>query len=210
MKTILCYGDSNTFGLKSDLVNRYPREVRWTGVLQNCLGEAYYVIEEGLGGRTTVWDDPVEEHKNGKKYLCPCLDSHKPINLIILVLGTNDLKGRFSVSGFDVAKGMENLLKTILKSDTGIDFHPPQILLIPPVPIQDVGNKMMNEMIPGGVEKSLELAGYYKGLAEQYKTHYLDPAGCIEINQEDGVHYTENGHRKMAEILYDKVIQILE
>ena len=122
MKTILCYGDSNTYGLKSDLVSRYPRNVRWTGILQEKLGSEYYVIEEGLGGRTTVWDDPVEDYKNGKKYLLPCLDSHKPLDLVIIMLGTNDLKSRFSVTPFDIGASMENLVKTIIKSDAGVEF----------------------------------------------------------------------------------------
>lgn len=134
MKTILCYGDSNTYGLKSDLVSRYPRNVRWTGILQEKLGSEYYVIEEGLGGRTTVWDDPVEDYKNGKKYLLPCLDSHKPLDLVIIMLGTNDLKSRFSVTPFDIGASMENLVKTIIKSDAGVDFQPPKILLVTPVP----------------------------------------------------------------------------
>lgn len=101
MKSILCYGDSNTYGLMPDSPDRYPRDVRWTGILQKKLGEDYYVIEEGLSGRTTLWDDPIEEHKNGKKYLLPCLDSHKPVDLVILMLGTNDLKTRFSLTPFE-------------------------------------------------------------------------------------------------------------
>ena len=103
MKTILCYGDSNTYGLKPDSSQRYPRDVRWTGILQKKLGEDYYVIEEGLSGRTTLWDDPIEEHKNGKTYLLPCLESHSPINLVVLMLGTNDLKTRFSLTPFDLS-----------------------------------------------------------------------------------------------------------
>ena len=95
MKSILCYGDSNTYGLMPDSPDRYPRDVRWTGILQKKLGEDYYVIEEGLSGRTTLWDDPIEEHKNGKKYLLPCLDSQKPVDLVILMLGTNDLINSF-------------------------------------------------------------------------------------------------------------------
>ena len=86
MKTILCYGDSNTYGLRPDSNQRYPREIRWTGLLQKSLGEDYYVIEEGLSGRTTLWDDPIEEHKNGKTYLFPCLESHSPIDLVVLML----------------------------------------------------------------------------------------------------------------------------
>ena len=98
MKTILCYGDSNTYGLMPDSPDRYPRDVRWTGILQKKLGEDYYVIEEGLSGRTTLWDDPIEEHKNGKKYLLPCLETHKPLDLVVIMLGTNDLDHMF----FDV------------------------------------------------------------------------------------------------------------
>ena len=117
MKSILCYGDSNTYGLMPDSPDRYPRDVRWTGILQKKLGEDYYVIEEGLSGRTTLWDDPIEEHKNGKKYLLPCLDSHKPVDLVILMLGTNDLKTRFSLTPFDIGASVENLVKVLLKSD---------------------------------------------------------------------------------------------
>ena len=132
MKTILCYGDSNTYGLKSDLVSRYPRNVRWTGILQEKLGSEYYVIEEGLGGRTTVWDDPVEDYKNGKKYLLPCLDSHKPLDLVIIMLGTNDLKSRFSVTPFDIGASMENLsLIHIYTPKSPYDAVNSKIVLVP-------------------------------------------------------------------------------
>lgn len=208
MKTILCFGDSNTYGLKSDLLTRYPRDVRWTGVLQKKLGEEYYVIEEGLGGRTTVWDDPIEDYKNGKKYLLPCLDSHKPLDLVIVMLGTNDLKVRFSVSAFDVSVSMENLMKTILKSDAGIDFKAPDILLITPVPIHSVNNPELDQMLAGAEEKSRMLARYYEEIAEKYQIHYLNPDGRVEVNDTDGIHYTEKGHRQMADMIEAKIREI--
>lgn len=208
MKTILCFGDSNTYGLKSDLLTRYPRDVRWTGVLQKKLGEEYYVIEEGLGGRTTVWDDPIEDYKNGKKHLLPCLDSHKPLDLVIVMLGTNDLKVRFSVSAFDVSVSMENLMKTILKSDAGIDFKAPDILLITPVPIHSVNNPELDQMLAGAEEKSRMLARYYEEIAEKYKIHYLNPDGRVEVNDTDGIHYTEKGHRQMADMIEAKIREI--
>lgn len=210
MKTILCYGDSNTYGLRSDLQTRYPREVRWTGLLQKMLGEEYYVIEEGLGGRTTVWDDPIEDYKNGKKYLLPCLDSHKPLDLVILMLGTNDLKTRFSVSAFDIAAAMENLVKTILKSDAGIDFEAPKLLLVTPVPIHSVNNPGLDQMLNGAEEKSRLLVPYYEEIAGRYQIHYLNPEGKVEINDVDGIHYTEKGHAQMAELMAGKVKEILE
>ena len=82
MKVILCYGDSNTWGYDPVSQERLPRQVRWTGVLAQELGAGYYAIEEGLSGRMTVWQDPVEGlHKNGRTYLTPCLVSHQPIDL---------------------------------------------------------------------------------------------------------------------------------
>ena len=209
MKTILCYGDSNTYGLKSDLVSRYPRNVRWTGILQEKLGSEYYVIEEGLGGRTTVWDDPVEDYKNGKKYLLPCLDSHKPLDLVIIMLGTNDLKSRFSVTPFDIGASMENLVKTI-KSDAGVDFQPPKILLVTPVPIHSVGRAMdLDLMIPDMENRSKALSYYYEDIAKRYQLDYLNPEGKVEVNETDGIHYTEKGHAQMAELMAEKVKEIL-
>lgn len=211
MKTILCYGDSNTYGLKSDLVSRYPRDVRWTGILQKKLGDDYYVIEEGLGGRTTVWDDPVEEHKNGKKYLLPCLDSHKPLDLVVIMLGTNDLKARFSVSPFEIGTAMENLVKTILKSDAGIDFAPPKILLVTPVPIHSVGRtKDIDQMLPDMEKRSKALHFYYQDIAERYHLAYMNPDGAVEVNEIDGIHYTAKGHAQMADLMVDKIKEILK
>jgi len=209
MKTILCYGDSNTYGLKSDLKTRYPRDVRWTGVLQKMLGDDYYVIEEGLGGRTTVWDDPIEEYKNGKSYLIPCLNSHKPLDLVIVMLGTNDLKHRFSLTSFDIATGMENLVNTILKSDAGIDFQPPKLMIVSPAPVFSVGNIDLDRMLLGAEEKGKELAAYYEAIAKKYNIAYLDIAGKVEVNKMDGIHFSEKGHHQMAQLVYEKVEEIL-
>ena len=208
MKSILCYGDSNTYGLMPDLTNRYPRDVRWTGRLQKQLGEEYYVIEEGLGGRTTVWDDPIEEHKNGKKYLLPCLESHKPIDLVVLLLGTNDLKERFHVSSFCIATAIENLLNAIEASASGPNFTAPKLLLVCPVPIRDVGNRDLHRMLESGYAKSLELPEYYAQIAQRRNIPYLDPSGLVETSDSDGIHYTEQGHAVMANLIEEKIRKI--
>ena len=108
MKTIVCFGDSNTYGRDPVTRGRLDKKTRWPGVLQNTLGEEYEVIEEGLNGRTTVWDDPVRggPKRNGSLYLLPCLESHTPIDLLVIMLGTNDLKARFSVTPYDIAESM--------------------------------------------------------------------------------------------------------
>lgn len=209
MKSILCYGDSNTYGLMPDLKNRYPRNIRWTGRLQELLGPDYYVIEEGLGGRTTVWDDPVEGHKNGRTYLLPCLDSHKPIDLIVIMLGTNDLKTRFHVSSFDIATSMESLIHLIEQSDAGPGFQPPKILLMTPVPIRRVGNVDLERMLEGGYEKAPQLEAYYRDIAARHGIYYLNPEEFAETSSTDGIHFTEAGHAKLAEALAQYIPQIL-
>ena len=105
-RVVLCYGDSNTYGSVPGGGDRFPRDVRWPGVLAARLGDGWHVVEEGLGGRTTVFDDPILPDRNGKTYLLPCLLSHQPIDLVVVFLGTNDLKARFSASPADIAGGV--------------------------------------------------------------------------------------------------------
>ena len=121
MTTVLCYGDSNTFGYVPETGLRYPKEVRYTGRLQQLLGEGYTVIEEGCNGRTTIYDDPIDGWKNGRDYLKPCLHSHRPVDIVTMMLGSNDLKTTFHLTADRIAAGVEVLVK-----DTGIypEDHP--------------------------------------------------------------------------------------
>ena len=132
MRRILCYGDSNTWGYDAAADDRFPEEVRWTGVLQQLLGEGFRVIEEGQPGRTTVWDDPIEEHRNGKTALYSVLESQSPVDLVVLMLGTNDLKPRFSLNAFDIAAGLERLVRIIQTHLPTAQRRPPEILLVCP------------------------------------------------------------------------------
>src|SRR5215208_827241 len=132
MRTVLCYGDSNTWGYEPATGNRFPEDMRWPGVLARELGEGFRVIEEALNGRTTVRDDPVEEYKNGKDYLSPCLESHAPLDLVIIALGVNDLKARFFASASDVADGAGVLVSIARRSGSGPNGRPPAVLLVAP------------------------------------------------------------------------------
>ncbi len=134
MRTVLCYGDSNTWGYEPATGKRFPEDVRWPGVLARQLGEGFRVIEEALNGRTTVRDDPVEEHKNGKTYLRPCLESHAPLDLVIIALGVNDLKARFFASASDVADGAGVLVSIARRSGVGPDGGSPAVMLVAPPP----------------------------------------------------------------------------
>ena len=208
MKTILCYGDSNTFGwipVKIDILedqvvlgnNRFSRDKRWTGILQKELGSDYLIIEEGLCGRTTTHSDPVEgSHKNGKEYLTPCLETHAPIDLVILSLGTNDLKGRFSVSAFDIAWSIAALVGIIQQSASGPDGKAPKVLLLCPTPLGKLTK--FAEFFEGGKEKSKELAEYYRKVAKLFGCEFFDIGKIIVPSDIDGVHYDAKEHDKLG------------
>ena len=133
MKTILCYGDSLTYGFDPETSLRHPEGVRWTSRLAGLLGSDYKVIEEGCNGRTTVHDDPVEDGRNGLKYLKPCLNSHKPVDIVILMLGSNDLKYFFHVSAAQIADDVGVLVETIREyTEVKQGFIPEIILVSPP------------------------------------------------------------------------------
>ena len=133
MYRILCYGDSNTWGFRPDQpFTRFPQDIRWTGVLRSILGLEHEIIEEGLNGRTTVWDDPFGDHKNGKTYLSPCLESHAELDLVIIMLGTNDLKAHFKLTAAEVAQGVKNLISIVRSSGSGRNGNTPEILVVAP------------------------------------------------------------------------------
>lgn len=197
MRTILCYGDSNTWGWIPRSGDRFPRDVRWTGRLQTILGSSYYVIEEGLSGRTTVWDDPIEEHKNGKTYLSPCLESHKPLDLVVLMLGTNDLKKRFSLAPFDIAAGVGKLIDIIQISHAGTDNQTPQILLLTPPPIGSL-DAIGQEVFENASPKSRSLSSYLYQISQTKGCSFLDTTTFLQPSLDEGLHLDENGHATLA------------
>ncbi len=213
MKTILCYGDSNTWGCipKSDPTlpsERFGWEERWTGVVRQTLGAGYWVIEEGLNGRTTVWDDPIEGlYKNGKSYLLPCLESHRPLDLVVLMLGTNDLKKRFSVPAADIAKSVGALIEVILTSASGPDNGTPQMLLLCPPPVAQLTH--FAEMFEGAEAKSHQLAAHYQQVAAAFGCAFLNTAEVIISSDIDGIHFEAAEHRKLGERVATLVKEIV-
>ena len=206
MKTILCYGDSNTWGYCPDTQTRYGRDERWAGVLRDTLGDEYLVIEEGLNGRTTVWNDPIEGYKNGKEYLIPCLETHKPLNLVMIMLGTNDLKKRFSLSAFDIANGAGVLVKIAQKSETGIDDKPPRVLLMAPPPIATLSN--FAAMFEGAKPKSDLFSQEYARVARENDCAFLDTAEIIVSSEVDGIHFDLDEHRKLGQAVAARVREL--
>lgn len=201
MKTLLCYGDSNTWGADPDGGGRFPEEVRWTGLLQGALEGSWKVIEEGLCGRTTVFDDPVMAKRNGKEYLVPCLDSHAPLDLVLLMLGTNDLKCRFSAPAEDIAEGVGILGKMILASGCGPGGSAPGLIIAAPAPIIETGPYAAS--FAGGREKSLRLAECFRETAGQLGARFFDAGTVISSSEIDGIHLEPEAHRVLAEAFAD-------
>lgn len=212
MKNVLCYGDSNTWGWDPETQGRFPADVRWTGVLRKELGSGYRVIEEGLNGRTTVWDDPIEGYKNGKEYLIPCLESQKPLDLVIIMLGTNDLKKRFSLSAYDIAAGAGVLAEIAMKSGAGYNGNPPKVLLMSPILVGDIHNSEFAEMFDyeSSVERSKKFAEHYKRVADELGCEFLNAADFASPSPIDAIHFEAAEHKKLGEAVARKVKEILE
>ena len=196
----MCIGDSNTHGLctdpseSADHGSRYNEEERWTCLLQKALGEEYLVIEEGLSGRTCVYDDPDMDSVNLLPVLHALLNSHEPLDLLILMLGTNDAKKKFGTDAKKITKGMQILVEEA-KSVPCWGADGPKILIVAPVPIEE--GVTYPEFAPDCVETTKALAREYAFLAVAEQVDFLDAGGC-ELTSVDHVHLTKRGHRQLA------------
>jgi lysophospholipase L1-like esterase len=207
VKTVLCYGDSNTWGYDPASGERFPEDVRWPGVLARELGDEFRVIEEGLNARTTVRDDPVEEYKNGKDYFRPCLESHRPLDLVIVALGVNDLKARFFASASDVADGAGVLVAIAQRNGAGPDGSPPTVLLVAPPTVGRLTE--LAEMFAGAEEKSRGFARQYRRVAQKHGCELLDAGELVRSSDLDGIHLEVGEHRKLGEAVAARVREML-
>jgi lysophospholipase L1-like esterase len=199
MKTILCFGDSNTWGYRPDGTGRFEWEERWPGVLQRELSGFARVIEEGLNARTTVFDDPIEGVsvcRNGSRHLPILLETHRPIDLVIIFLGVNDLKRRFDATPFDIAQGAGELVGMVKRSVTGPEGHPPEILLICPPPVKVLN--VFAGLFEGAIAKSSDLAARYAWRAGRSGCSFLDAGEVVALSPEDGIHLDAQGHRALG------------
>lgn len=207
-KRIVCFGDSNTWGYRAIEGTRYDDNVRWTGRLQALLGDGYAVVEEGQNGRTTVWDDPVENRLSGLTYLWPCMESQSPIDLLIIMLGTNDTKFRFGEQARGIADGAGRLVDLAQKSCFGRGDRAPRVLLVSPIRIEynDVFRGLFDRQ---AVEKAKDFPTEFRRVAEQYGCDFLDASEYAGPCAEDGVHLDAEGHEALAQAMYAAVRRIL-
>ena len=200
MRSLLLFGDSNTHGTKPlpdlGVSDRFGRDERWPGRLRKLLPD-WEVIEEGHPGRTTVHDDPVEgNHRNGLTVLPALLESHRPLDVVAVMLGTNDLKERFSVNATDIAHSLERLVRLILASGAGPGQGAPGVLLICPPPIVEVG--CLAGMFAGGAAKSRMLAAEVRKAAARVGVPFLDAGEVVTVSPIDGIHYDAAANPALA------------
>ncbi|MGH8474639.1 MAG: SGNH/GDSL hydrolase family protein [Methylococcales bacterium] len=208
MKTILCFGDSNTWGYVPGSAQRHAHAKRWTGCLQAALGSAYQVVDEGLNGRTTVWDEPFREGRNGSRLLMPLLESHAPVDLLILFLGTNDLKHFYSATAFDSARGLRSLIAIARSSLSGPQGGAPGMLVIAPPRMVQLSTLML-EQFQGAREKSLHFAAAFADAARLENCCFLDSSQVIESSPVDGIHFDEAAHRNLGLAIAERVREII-
>lgn len=208
-KTILCYGDSNTHGYNPQGGGRFPREVRWTGCLQKLLGDLYEVVEEGCNGRTTMYGE-ADDWINGMLYLRPCLYSHRTVDYMILMLGTNDLKNKYLASAEKIGEGVEALVKesiSFLKEHQS--FSPKIILIAPPVLGEDMPNSCFaDEFDAESVAKSYRLAEIYEQIAKKYQCAFLNAAMFAPVSSADSLHLSAESHAAFASSVYECIIDL--
>ena len=212
-KHIVCLGDSNTHGYCADPMdctdggNRFNENERWPRVLEKLLGEDYLVLEEGLSGRTTVFPDPLHEGMPALDVATPILMSHEPVDLLIIMLGTNDTKDRLGMNAACIALGMGRLIDKC-RSIPCWGAHEPNILVVCPPHI----GRQLNDPCMGEhcAEKSEELAKYMKPAVLQRNCAFLDAEGIAEFNDVDFMHLTKKGHTDLAAELASIVPELLK
>ena len=209
MKTVLCYGDSNTFGYEPLSGTRYPKEQRWTTILQKNLGSDYEVVPEGLNGRTTAYNRIECAWKNGFPYLAPCMGSNKPVDYIIFMLGTNDCNADLHLSPSDIAAGMERLVEEVEAQIPEMqEFVPKMIIVAPAAILDDYHNSPFADQLDDeSIKKSHAIAPLYKEVAERHGCMFLDCTDELEVSTFDSEHLTANGHAKLAELLTDMILE---
>ncbi|MGJ5133478.1 SGNH/GDSL hydrolase family protein [Bradyrhizobium oligotrophicum] len=213
-KRILCFGDSLTWGWvavpEGAPTTRFPYAERWTGAMAAKLGPDYEIIEEGLSARTTAVDDPTDPRLNGSSYLPSALASHLPLDLVIIMLGTNDTKSYLRRTPYEIAVGMSKLVGQVLTSGGGVGtlYPAPRVLIVAPPPLARLPDPWFQGMFEGGREKTVELANQYRALAAFMKVDFFDAGSVISTDGVDGIHFTARNNADLGSALAEKVAEI--
>lgn len=212
MKNILCFGDSNTWGYIPGSAKRYDLNTRWTGILQNELGSEYRILEDGLNARTTVYEDPWAPWRLGSQALPIALTAQKPLDLLIIMMGTNDLK---FVDAYAAAKGAERLIDLAEMVQAHKESSPAfpnglKILLVSPILLDPCVADNPFGTLRNGAEESTKFAYYYQNVANTRGVHFFDAASVANPSKIDGVHMEPESHLALGKAIAAEVRKILE
>ena len=210
MKSVVCFGDSNTYGHDPVTMDRLPDSVRWTCLLQKLLGDEFKVIEEGLNGRTTVFDDPNDDWKNGVDYIKGILCTHRPVDYLVIMLGTNDMKTVYNASLEAIADGLNEIVQRAEKVMDLKQGYVPKILIVSPPEISTdiLTGPFADSFNEVSIDKSKRLADYYKKVADKHGCGFLDAKQYIRPSVEDGLHLDPNGHKGLAEAIANAIKEL--
>ena len=208
MKNILCFGDSNTWGYDPETQTRFSKNIRWTGVLQKLLGTNFNVIEEGLNGRTTNVNEK-EEHdlgysrayRSAMDLLSILIETNSPLDLIVVMLGTNDLKTNFNQSADMIAKNMRLVCESIISNDY---FQSKSIILVAPTHINENSPNLLDSFV-GTTSASKSFSNSYKKISDDLGLFFLDASESVITNEIDGLHWDANQHNDFAKVVCQKI-----
>lgn len=218
--TVLCFGDSNTWGADPETDSRHAYRDRWTTVLAAELGGEYRVIPEGLNGRTTVLEDPLDQDRAGIRMLPALLQSHKPLNLVIIMLGTNDCKTRFAMSAEEIGEGMRRLVQVVRVSGAGpqaagrpagegvpSDAVAPAVMLVSPPEIRE--STSFGTMFVGGREKSRALPAAFRSVCREEGVDFFHAGDAASCSEMDGIHLDAAAQRALGAALAREVRRLV-
>ncbi len=216
IKNILVFGDSLTWGWKPTKpvipTTRHPKEKRWTTAMANILGDNYDIVVEGLSGRTTNIDDPNRPTLNGAPYLRSALASHEPLDLVIIMLGTNDTKAYLKRTPYEIGLGMGELINIVQEHPIEWNrtrYEAPQVLVISPPPVAEKVDPLITDLLEGATEKTKALPKVYSAIATAAGEHFFDAGSVIATDGIDGVHFTAPTNKKLGEAVARKVLEVL-
>lgn len=203
-KRIMVFGDSNSWGyIAGTNAERFDAQVRWPRVLQRELGDGFQVLEEALNGRTTVWDDPLKPDRNGRRHLPMLLESHHPLDLVIIKLGVNDLKSHFGLTAAEVALGVAALVEIVNQSPTA----PPTLVVCPTQPVET--ESILRVKFAGAVQRSANLGSAFREVLAPLGVPLVDTNEVAVASPIDGVHLDAEAHHAIGQQVANKVKQIL-
>lgn len=213
-RRIVCFGDSNTWGYNPESGSRYSDDIRWTKLLEKKLGGDYRIIEEGQNGRTIANPDPWEwGTKCGMDQILPILESHMPMEALVIMLGSNDLKSKFGLPAPDIAGSLQNMLKSV-RGHLRYYLNNPdlKILIIAPPALGDnFASSPFVEFFDADsvVQKSKDISKWFELVAGQFGCEFLDATSQVTAGDVDSLHLSPEGHAKLAELVYQKLKSML-